>query len=587
MLPGRPAAAAILCLGLTAAPLACLAEVFEGRYGKLELIEVGDLEHELRLNGRVIYTDDSSAYASIERRVSLGTEDVFILSESSGGNACAATYRIVSVRSPSQARVTDSFGNCSDLPAISADTALTQITFKFPKFRGADVWVYEGGKLIEAPEERSVVKEEILLDFRFLAEFEGRHPNDVLSDSRYGSHLIKNIGEVALDRTAYYTSVASGLELVDGKFLVGFGIAPHSGGSAEAFIAVEMATGKIVILTADADFKTGSSVVTVMAGEDVALSPKAQANIDAWKKSWVDAHPWTVTIINHVFERVPDNYAAAVEGQKLLRMTGYYGEGLDGWWGPSSHAAMLAFQRSAGLPLTGEPDLASLELLRLNLGAQLKIAAEPPSAAPTPPPPETSMASVELAALQQPLDAASLFKSVEGSVFVVLAGSTFEAIAEGAGASQGSAVALDDRHLLTNCHVIEDRPAVVLFQGDQFAPAFVVRSDETTDRCVLGVDGLALMPVMGVRRFADLEIGERVYTVGAPAGLERTLGEGIISGLREFEGQHVIQTTAQVSPGSSGGGLFDSRGNLIGITTFEVGEGSDLNFAIAAEDYQR
>ncbi len=82
-------------------------------------------------------------------------------------------------------------------------------------------------------------------------------------------------------------------------------------------------------------------------------------------------------------------------------------------------------------------------------------------------------------------------------------------------------------------------------------------------------------------------MGDPVYTVGAPSGLDRTLGDGLISGLRSGEGRHYIQTTAPISPGSSGGGLFDENGNLIGITTLYIEEGQALNFAIAAEDYWR
>ena len=75
--------------------------------------------------------------------------------------------------------------------------------------------------------------------------------------------------------------------------------------------------------------------------------------------------------------------------------------------------------------------------------------------------------------------------------------------------------------------------------------------------------------------------------VGAPSGLERTLGEGIISGLRSFRESRFIQTTAPISPGSSGGGLFDGFGNLIGVTTLQAKKGQALNFAIAAEDFWR
>ncbi|MFP5464469.1 MAG: trypsin-like peptidase domain-containing protein, partial [Gammaproteobacteria bacterium] len=75
---------------------------------------------------------------------------------------------------------------------------------------------------------------------------------------------------------------------------------------------------------------------------------------------------------------------------------------------------------------------------------------------------------------------------------------------------------------------------------------------------------------------------ERVYSIGSPGGLENTLGEGIISGLR---GKRLIQTSAPISHGSSGGGLFDAAGYLIGITTFNMVDAQNLNFAVSAEAY--
>ena len=112
-------------------------------------------------------------------------------------------------------------------------------------------------------------------------------------------------------------------------------------------------------------------------------------------------------------------------------------------------------------------------------------------------------------------------------------------------------------------------------------------SDPAKDRCLLEVADAKLVPVAGVRPYVDLKVGESVYTLGTPSGLDLTLGNGILSALREDEGMRYVQTTAPISPGSSGGGLFDARGNLVGITTLVfVGKerlNQSLNFAIAAE----
>ena len=117
--------------------------------------------------------------------------------------------------------------------------------------------------------------------------------------------------------------------------------------------------------------------------------------------------------------------------------------------------------------------------------------------------------------------------------------------------------------------------------------AEVDAADPSTDRCVLAVDRPSLFPVQGVRRFSDLRVGERVYSVGSPSGLERTLGEGIISVWRPAKNGRFVQTTAPISPGSSGGGLFDRSGNLIGVKTIILKGAQTINFAIAAEDFWR
>jgi S1-C subfamily serine protease len=86
-----------------------------------------------------------------------------------------------------------------------------------------------------------------------------------------------------------------------------------------------------------------------------------------------------------------------------------------------------------------------------------------------------------------------------------------------------------------------------------------------------------------------LEVGEKVYTLGSPVGLELTLSDGLVSGRRDEAGFQLVQTTAPISPGSSGGGLFDARGNLIGVTTLVL-TGRErlnqaLNFAIPADAF--
>lgn len=81
---------------------------------------------------------------------------------------------------------------------------------------------------------------------------------------------------------------------------------------------------------------------------------------------------------------------------------------------------------------------------------------------------------------------------------------------------------------------------------------------------------------------ASLKIGEAVYAVGAPQGLELSLSDGIVLQLRGSS-PPFIQTTAAISPGSSGGGLFDSEARLVGFTTLYIDSGQSLNFAMPVE----
>jgi Trypsin/Trypsin-like peptidase domain len=180
----------------------------------------------------------------------------------------------------------------------------------------------------------------------------------------------------------------------------------------------------------------------------------------------------------------------------------------------------------------------------------------------------------------QDFNAQEIFRIVAPSVYFVVAGTTREV-------SIGSAVAVAADTALTNCHVIENQALIMVLDEATTEPlkASVSNADQSSDRCILKVYGGSLNPVAAVRRFKDLSVGERVYTIGNPSGLSKTLGEGLVSGLRERNDIRYVQTTAQISRGSSGGALVDSKGALVGITTFLLKDAQNLNFAIAAEDY--
>ena len=143
----------------------------------------------------------------------------------------------------------------------------------------------------------------------------------------------------------------------------------------------------------------------------------------------------------------------------------------------------------------------------------------------------------------------------------------------------------------TNCHVVDSYGNIVIYKHnnrrattDTTLNAVVIHRDDDRDFCLLKVVGLKGKPAK-VRRYQTLKIGEDVYAVGSPKGLDLSLSSGIISQLRRGTSARYIQTDAAISPGSSGGGLFDSDGNMVGILTRKIAdkEVEGIGFAIPAE----
>lgn len=153
---------------------------------------------------------------------------------------------------------------------------------------------------------------------------------------------------------------------------------------------------------------------------------------------------------------------------------------------------------------------------------------------------------------------------------------------QGKPAVLGSGVVIAPSKVVTNCHVVDSAGAISVHDSSRSFPATLLYADSERDLCELLVSGLAAPPA-SIGSIHGIRIGDRVFAIGAPRGLELTLSEGLISSLRTLAGMRYIQTTAPISPGSSGGGLFDEQGRLIGITTFYISEGQNLNFAAPAD----
>lgn len=183
------------------------------------------------------------------------------------------------------------------------------------------------------------------------------------------------------------------------------------------------------------------------------------------------------------------------------------------------------------------------------------------------------------------LESHELYARVAQTVYVVLAAASVEDFRASRNVKQGSAVALSDSHLATNCHILKGAKVIVLLQGEENGRARLLFAHPATDRCVLESQDMVLNPAPGIRSFEDLKMGEKVWSVAAPHGLQQTFHDGVVSQLRSNNGIALVQTSAHAAPGSSGGGLFDAAGNLVGITNFTIAEDTRLHFAIAAGAY--
>jgi len=174
------------------------------------------------------------------------------------------------------------------------------------------------------------------------------------------------------------------------------------------------------------------------------------------------------------------------------------------------------------------------------------------------------------------LTASQVFEKVNVSVVIVKS-----LDANGKTIMLGSGVILPTGKIGTNCHVVQSGSTFRVGGGLQFVTATLWGSDEDKDVCLLEAAGLAGEAAQ-LGKARNLKVGETVYAVGAPKGLELSLSDGIVSQLRGGPSP-LIQTTAAISSGSSGGGLFDTEGRLVGFTTLYIDGGQSLNFAMPVE----
>lgn len=167
-----------------------------------------------------------------------------------------------------------------------------------------------------------------------------------------------------------------------------------------------------------------------------------------------------------------------------------------------------------------------------------------------------------------------LYKKLKSAVFLIYT-------IDNTDTAQGSGFFVDSSGIaISNYHVFESagRAVAITDDGNKYPISQILDYSEEKDYVIFRVGGGGTQPFPFVKKStSETEIGDDCFAVGNPKGLTQTLSTGIISGIR-FDGK-VIQTTTAITFGSSGGALFNSDGEVIGITSGGMGDGN-LNFAI-------
>jgi len=176
----------------------------------------------------------------------------------------------------------------------------------------------------------------------------------------------------------------------------------------------------------------------------------------------------------------------------------------------------------------------------------------------------------------------AIIKRIDPSIVVIL---TYDK--EGKILGQGSGFFISHNgDIITNRHVLKgaSRAEVKTAKGKVYPITQVVAEDKEGDLIRI----LADIPVKDVKPLSLSssipEVGERIIVIGNPFGLERTVTDGIVSAVREISAfGKIIQITASISSGSSGSPVVNMKGEVIGVATFQIVEGQNLNFAIPSE----
>ena len=153
----------------------------------------------------------------------------------------------------------------------------------------------------------------------------------------------------------------------------------------------------------------------------------------------------------------------------------------------------------------------------------------------------------------------------------------------------------DDGYLITNFHVIEGETEISVevyhqtkgqLDRETYKQVKIIAINKFHDLALLHIEDKSApkFKFVTLGNSDVLNVGDSVFAIGSPLGLERTVTQGIVSTkTRQLEGQLYLQTSAQINPGNSGGPLFNLAGEVVGVTNMKITFGEGLGFAIPVE----
>ena len=156
------------------------------------------------------------------------------------------------------------------------------------------------------------------------------------------------------------------------------------------------------------------------------------------------------------------------------------------------------------------------------------------------------------------------------------------ALANGSEVASGSGFVIRaDGVVVTNFHVVQEATSleVELATGEVFTTVYVLGTDERRDLALLKLP-TARLAALEAGDPSAVEVGDPVYVMGNPMGLDRTFSDGLVSARRVLDGVAYLQISAPISSGSSGGPVLDAQGRVVGVATATMAEGQNLNLAV-------